>query len=259
MSKKRTLFSKFGFAVVDVASKDTTDVALNRVHLAADGSTAASNGRALLAVSGPAPAKAATFPDAREPEVEAPEDGIGMQLTDVLRVKRNFPGDKRPSLQYAQLTQCDTERGRVELMTTDGKTHQKVAGMPARGKFPKWKTVLADARKRAKKARICVDRQSLIKLLSAIEKACPDRGGFNPVFIEIGELEDSVVLRSHNYESGQTALGMVTPLQAAGWLEESAWEKEIEQHASDDAKPKKAGARRVSKIRRVKRVVRKER
>ena len=34
MSKKRTLFSKFGFAVVDVASKDTTDVALNRVHLA---------------------------------------------------------------------------------------------------------------------------------------------------------------------------------------------------------------------------------
>ena len=221
--KKRTLYSKFGLAVAMVASKDVRDVALNRVHLASDGSTVASNGRALLAVSPPLPAKARTFPQVEADMAETPANGVGMSLADVARVRRNFPTEKRPSLQFAQLTRCDDTK--VELMTTDGKTHLKVAGALARGKFPRWRKVLAAAKKQANKARFCVDRQSLILALQAIDKACPDRGGYNPVFVEIGEPLDAVVLRSQNFETGQVALGIVRPLQVVDWLKPGDWER----------------------------------
>ena len=223
--KKRTLVSKFSLAVAGVASRDAKDVALHRVHIAADGSAVASNGRALLAISPPNENKAKSFPDMENDVAEPPPDGIGMTLDDVNKVRRNFPTDRRPSLQYAQLTRCSPTE--VELMTTNGATKQKVSGQPARGRFPRWRTVLSDARRKATRTRICVDRQSLVQILQAIDKACPDRGGYNPVFIEIGSENDAVILRSHNYESGQTALGLVTPLTVAGWLEESPWEKAL--------------------------------
>jgi hypothetical protein len=45
--------------------------------------------------------------------------------------------------------------------------------------------------------------------------------------------------RSHNYESGQTVIGMVTPLAVVDWLEESRWEKETLVDDSEEAKPAK--------------------
>jgi hypothetical protein len=222
---KRTLYSKYSMAVAGVASRDARDVALHRVHFDADGSAVASNGRAVLAVSPPSAVKAATFPDVEPDNAEPPEGGVGLSLEDVAAVRRNFPAEKRPSLQFAQMTRCDERT--VELMTTDGRTHKKVAGQPARGKFPRWRAVLASAKGKATRARICVDRQSLVQILNAIDKACPDAGGYNPVFLEIGAPEDAVVLRSVNLESGQTALGIVTPLLVVDWLAESKWEQGI--------------------------------
>ena len=243
-ANKRTLYSKYNLAVVGVASRDSKDVALNRVHFAADGSTVASNGRALLAISPPQASKARSFPEVESDNAEPPEDGVGLSLDDVNRIKRTLPTDRRPSLQYVQMTRCKPTE--VEMMTTDGKTKQKVAGQPARGKFPRWKGILARARRKATKARICVDRQSLVQALQAIDKACPDRGGFNPVFVEVGGMEDSVVLRSHNYESGQTAVGIVTPLSVVDWLDESKWERETLVDDEEEPKPKtRRAARRL--------------
>jgi hypothetical protein len=246
----RTLYTKYNLAVADVANRDAKDVALHRVHLAADGSTVASNGRALMAVSPASKTKSKSFPELDEGNAEPPEEGVGLTLEDVRQLKRNFPTDKRPSLQYAQMTRCSPAKNptTVALMTTDGKRHQMIKVQPARGKFPKWEGILAKARQKATRARVCVDRMSLVKLLQAIDRASPDAGGYNPVFIEIGGPEDAIVARSHNYESGQTVIGMVTPLAVVDWLEESSWEKETLVDDSEEAKPakrEKRGPRRV--------------
>jgi hypothetical protein len=86
--------------------------------------------------------------------------------------------------------------------------------------------LIASARRKAKRARFCVDRKSLAQVLAAIDKACPDKGGYNPVFVEVGGENDAVVLRAHNYESGQTAIARINPLTIVSWLEDSKWEKE---------------------------------
>ena len=234
MSKDdRTLYTKYNLAVAEVASRDAKDIMLHRVHFAPDGSTVASNGRALLAVSPPNRVRAQTFPELDEGDARPDKDGVGLTLEDVTRVKRNFPNDRRPSLQYAQMIRCT--KIAVALLTTDGKTRQVVKGHPARGTFPKWKGMIAKARRKATRAHVCVDRQSLIKLLQAVDKACPDRGGYNPVFLEIGGPDDAIVIRARNHESVQEAVGMLTPLSVVEWPDDSAWEKE-----SFGKKPRKA-------------------
>jgi len=219
-------FNKANLMVKEVASKDPADPGLAQVHFARDGSSVSANGWALLAVSPIDKEKAESFPDMEEPNKRPPKEGVGIPTRVINDVLRNMPHDTRPQLQYVQLTKCSPAR--VELMTTDGDGTTKIGGRPIRGKFPKWQDKIAEVRDRKVKARVCIDRRRLIAILQAMDKACPDPGNLNPVYLEIGGETDQLYLRAENYESGQRAVGIVAPIDTRGqWIEDDDWEDEL--------------------------------
>ena len=218
-------YSLANLAVREIASVDKKDVALHRVHFEPDGTTAATNGRAIMAVGPPDAARAANFPNLETDNATPPPEGVGVPPAYVAAIARTVPST-RAILKYAQMTRCGDRE--VELMTTNGHEKLKRASLPCRGRFPKWRPAVGAATRAATVGRICVDRMSLIKLLQALERAAPDKGNHNPVFIEFGEPTDPIVLRSENVELGQRAIGIVRPLDTDGyWLEADEWEDTI--------------------------------
>ncbi len=218
--------TRASLAVAGAASTDKKEPAINRVHLAKDGTTVASNGAMILAVGPPDHTRMDAFPSTDHSEPDLPADGVGISIQTVADIRRNLPTEKRMALQQAAVTRCDTK---VDLLITDGAQEKTLSVAPMRGKFPKWKEMLAQARKKATVARVCVSRRDLMKMLRAIDEACPDRGAFNPVFIEIGERDDELILRSQNYETKQRVVGMMTSIKIKGdgWLPEDDWERGV--------------------------------
>ena len=75
--------------------------------------------------------------------------------------------------------------------------------------------------------KICVNRTRLIKLLGAIDKACPDPSGENPVFIELASgAGGEIIIRAKNMKTGQVAIGLMTQYEGE-WLKRTKWEKEV--------------------------------
>ena len=75
--------------------------------------------------------------------------------------------------------------------------------------------------------RVCVNRKALIRLLLALDKACPDDAEESPVFISFGQQSDGLLLRAANHATGQHAVGIVMPLDTAGqWMKSDKWERD---------------------------------
>lgn len=218
------LYSKANLTVVDVAAKPHGRVpGLNCVHFSPDGATVAADGQVFLAVE-PANAGQVHFPDVGGDASIGPE-GVNVPSDIVHRVRRNIPRDKRVSLQHCAMTRNDEK---VEFTTTDQRKEQRVACSPVQGEYPRWKSVLRKARQKADRGRICVNRRALRSLLEAMDAACPDKAGDHAIFIEVGGERDSLVLRAVNHETGQHAVGMVSPLDTGGrWLKPSKWEQGV--------------------------------
>lgn len=82
-------------------------------------------------------------------------------------------------------------------------------------------------------------------MLEAMKAACPDHGGINPLFIEIGSGESGIVLRGMNLLTRQHAVGAIGVMDTKGqWLERDGWERSV-----FDSGPKLI--KKVGKIRRV--------
>jgi hypothetical protein len=214
----------------------------------AEGEAVASNGRALLVVEPVDPERAARLPaPSGAPEAEPPPEGVGVPLDVATGALSAIPKEDKPSLKYALMTRCDPAG--VELLTTDGARARRSSGPPARGGFPEWRE---EARKAtangAAKRRVLVDRRALSALLAALEKACPDKANRNPVFVEVGESDQPLVLRSLNLETGQHAVGVIKPLSAGGkWLRRSGWEARL----AGEGEPQIDEGRGVRRVRRV--------
>jgi hypothetical protein len=74
--------------------------------------------------------------------------------------------------------------------------------------------------------RLCVNSKELIHALKALEEACPARGNYSPVWIQIGG--GGMLLRSQNDLTKQTAMCVVLPHEKiGGWLKWSNWEMKI--------------------------------
>lgn len=229
------IYSRANLAVKDIAHKSKKEVALHRVHLENDGSSVATDGRALMAVGPSEERRAATFPDHVIGTHTAPEDdGVGVLPSQVAEVERMMPRGKAP-LSYAAMTKC-TDRV-VELAATDGVSVRKRSSPPCRGKFGNWRAPLGQACRAATRGRIVIDRVALIRLLQAMDRACPDRGNYNATFLEFGGPEDAIILRAESYELGQRVIGMIAPLRAGQqWLEADEWETTIRE-AGVETKP----------------------
>ncbi len=219
------ILSKANLVAVKVAAADKSDPALHQLHVEADGTTVASNGNAILAVEGlnEKPVSMPRF----EVEGEIDDEGIGIQPEVVEEALRNMPkGNLRLELGFAAITIADTEKGVVELTTTDLVLEKKSKGKMAKRRFPMWRRVLRLAGRKERR-KICVDRRALIRLLQAMDSACPDPE--HSVFIEFGnEPTDGIILRGMSVETGQHAVGYVIPLDTMGkWLPLNQWERRV--------------------------------
>ncbi len=219
------IFSKANLAVKEVASPEAINVGINCIHLNNDGSTVAANGKIIMAV-GPVDPTKVHFPDVgkRSEPKKFGALGVSVPLDLIDKVIRNIPKDK--NLQIVAMTE-DRDAQKVKFTTTDMTHEQSVAGYPKREPFPEWEVTFRKLRGEGA-TKICLNRRDLIDLLNALESACPDRGGDNPVFIEINPEGKGLVLRCVNRESGQRAIGAITSYNTDGhWLPTDSWERGV--------------------------------
>lgn len=222
------LFSKANFTVIDVASKETADIGINCIHLNTDGSSVAANGKVIMAV-GPVDPSKVHFPDVgkHSQPSEFSAAGVSVPLDLVEKVLKNIPKDKRLSLQHIAMVRHDRDPKQVKFTTTDMTHEQSISGYPKPEPFPDWEMFFSKVRGEGG-VKICVNRADLINLLQALETACPDRGGQNPVYMEINPEGRGMVLRCVNRESGQRAIGAITSYNTDGqWLPADTWERGV--------------------------------
>lgn len=225
------LLSRASLTAAEVAGRDPGDEVLHQLAVESDGTTAASDGRVLLAV-GPVTERPRAFPDfpgeaGAEAEVRA-SGHAGIPPEVAARALRDMPrGALGLELGYAALTRCEPGRGGVGLTTTNLNRNLTVDGMRSRKRFPEWRGVLAAGRRGegpGDTRRVCVDRRALVRLLRALDAAAPDPEAC--VFLEIPPGEAAgLVLRARNAVTGQAVVGLAMSVNTRGaWLPETAWE-----------------------------------
>lgn len=215
------IFNKSNLVVANIASQYEQDRGINCVHLNPDGSSVAANGNMIMAV-GPVDPERVHFPDVGEQTSPGP-NGISVSLDLIDKAMKNIPKGQPKLANVAMTSNSDTQK--VELTTSDMKLQQRVAGFPQKDPFPNWKGVV---RRFRGSFQLCVNRRDLISLLTSLEEACPDKGGENPVYMEISEEGKGMVMRCVNRETGQRAIGGITAYNTGGhWLPCDKWEQTV--------------------------------
>lgn len=223
------IYSKANLLASVMASKDGFDGALNGLRLNEDGSTVAGSKRGLMVVS----PVVQSIPKPRV--VEAYECGTGgegkvLELAHVEKVLKNISKDKRAELQHCALTADRENTGKVELTTWDRAGEHRISYPPKpNSSYPNWQEGIkrvVPAMEDEGAVRICVDRRELIHALKALGDACPDRGDWAPVWLQVGN--GGMLLRAQNDLTNQTAMAVVLPHEkVGGWLKWSRWERGI--------------------------------
>ncbi len=215
------IFNKANLTVAKVASQHEHDRGLNCVHLNPDGSSVAANGKVIMAV-GPVDEDKAHFPDVGEQTAPGP-NGVSIPLDLVEKAMRNIPKGQAKLQNIAMTINADPRK--VELTTSDMRLQQRVAGAPHQDPFPNWKKTFRDGRGAF---RLCLNRRSLIDLLTAFEDACPDKGDQTPIYLEINEAATGMVARCVNMETGQRVIGAMSAYNTQGhWLPVDVWEQSV--------------------------------
>lgn len=214
------IYSKSNLQVVDLASKDKDINVLSHVHFNKEGFTAAIDGKAIMVVE-PAPEeykKNFIIKDAVTQDCNLPATGVK-------EVLRNIPNDSKFKGLLEQVSITKEDAVSVEMETTDGQQIKKVQLRKHRKPFPDIKANLKTVFTNKTSSKICLNRSRLIRLLQAIDKACPDSSNDNPIFIDINATGE-IVLRAKNMKTGQIAIGIMQQYEGQ-WLKKSKWEKEI--------------------------------
>ena len=223
------ILSRANLLAVAMAEVSPHDQSLHQLHIAGDGSTAASNGTSLLAVS-PMTEKPPSMPEFPD-ETSVPQHGVGVLPEVVGEVLKTLPrGNLAIELGYAAITKVkkgeDGTYRSVEITTTDMNQNRRLEGKLARKPFPELQPVLRAAKAKAIH-RVCVDRKALLKLLQTFDGACGP--GDNSAFIEFGsDPKDGILIRGFCARTGQRVIGYQTPLDTSGqWLPMSQWERSM--------------------------------
>lgn len=184
--------------VCRVISKDKKQSQLAKVHIRADGTTIALNGRAVLAVEGVS----------KERQEKVPFEGSGTDLNRAVtlpldlveKILKGIPIDKQFD---GQLELLHINKGKKEgdliITTHDGKGEKRLKGTSSNRKYVDYKGII-DMLYFKKKivARVILDRRRVMDLLAAMDKICGDA----PTYCEITENND-MFLRSFSADTEQ--------------------------------------------------------
>lgn len=249
------LLSKTNLSVVNVVSTDKHDRGLTGVRVEPDGSTVASNGRMILAV-GPARQDIA-FPDVGTRSGPG-KLGKVLEANHIKEAIKNLPKENRLTAMsnVAMTAPKDPAKVGLTCLRPDG-SERTIAMRPMSEGYPDWKQAVKKVHNQGMTVdpvtgrslhhpntangqdtgmvRAAVSRKDLIALLTAMDKACVDRGAEDVVFIEIG---NGLKLRTYSRETEQHILGTLNAYNTRGqWLEYDEWECEVLGAQTEETQP----------------------
>ena len=217
------IFGKTNLQAVDITRIDKAIPVLNNVHFTADGSTVATNGKSIIAVS---PIAADYKKNVPLKEVRLGKD-ITVNADTVKEVLKNIPKDSlfRGLLEHCEVT---ADESGVQFELTDGKRTKKINGRIFPRAYVPYRQVFGNAKKSTTEVKVVLDRKRFMSLLDAMDRVCPDSSGQAPVFIEFTSNND-VLLRCVNRVNGQRAIAVMSSFKGAEgqWLEEDVWERKM--------------------------------
>lgn len=215
------IFSIANLACADVASKDSYERNLYGVQFEQDGATVGCNGKILLAVS-PTNEERSQFPEEVCEPLEPPARGFMIPVDLVRKIQKNMSKVKKLHLMHLCMTRL-RDIHRVGFTTVDEKGDPTTTGgFPRQDPFIQWRNVVHGVHKGCT-LKVAVNRTDLVTLLRAMDTACPGKGDIAPLYVEVGE--GGMVIRGQNFDTEQTAVGVITSLDTRGkWLPWSKWE-----------------------------------
>ncbi len=223
-------YSEANLLTTRVAGGDSNHPELNTVHLAADGSTVAFDGRAFLAV-GPVPQDWPTWPPGEE-TTNVPQAGVNVHKDVLKEAMDNLPSKAPAQAKVAGLSRANDRS--IQLTTVGRTMRRRIDGQVEQtNNFPDWQQILREATDREPQAQVCVNRRLMRETLKVIDKACggkrhdPDA----PVFLEFRGQDRPLIARARHPKTGQRLVAMFTVLSTGGqWLQHSDWEASILDH-----------------------------
>lgn len=222
------LLSKSNLAARQLASKDEFDRGLNGLRVEEDGATVGGNRRSMMIVS-PVERPVPT-PRGIEP-IGVGVGGAIMELSHAEKIEKNMPRDKRHELQHVAIVEGRDPR-KLAVATWSRADHTTIERPAKQGApYPDWRVAVrrvAESEEDEGAGRVCVNRKELIEALKALGDACPDKGDWGPVWLQMGRGGSGLLLRGQNYLTNQTAMAILLPHErVGGWLKWSDWERRI--------------------------------
>jgi len=213
------ILNKSNLVIVDLVKVDVGVPVLNNIHVRKDGTSVASNGRAVVAVS-PVGSEVKGKLPLEESRLKEGSEGITISAEFIREVLKNMPKD---TMFGGLLEHCDIDRsGAVRL--NDGKRQRLLKGRLYDRDYVGFEEVFS--RKRSGGVRVVVNLKRLLLMLSVISKVCPDSSEETPVFLEFTEQND-IVVRAENRKTGQRVIGIAKSYKSVEgkWLKSNLWEK----------------------------------
>lgn len=215
------ILSKANLSAVTIAADDKTVPMLNNLHVAADGTTVAANGRCIIAVS-PVPSEVASTLGYMENS--GSHGDLTIAADTIKEVLRNMPRDAKFDglLEFTDLAKG--EKG-VTFRLRDGMRDRSIGAKLFTRSYFEYRKAFQKAAESGARVRVVLNRKRLISLLTAIDKVAPDSSGESPVYMEI-TMGDDIVLKAEG-DNGQRVLGFMKAYQGGegNWLLDNAWEQ----------------------------------
>ena len=213
------ILSKKNLLVVECISVDKQIPVLNNIHIAEDGSTVASSGRGLIAVS--------PVPDKIRKSVPVDDSGVdgGTYASETIKqVLKNLPRD----VQFGGLLEfVDLKNGTFTL--TDGKRKHELIGKPYDRKYIDYQDVIQKAFENISSgSRVVLNLKRLIALLQTVEKICGDSVAETPIYIEFTK-ENDVIIMGESSKTGQQVIALMNSYKGieGKWIVLNTWAKKI--------------------------------
>lgn len=213
------LVSKNSLNVVNLTITDKQVPVLDTVHIREDGGVVAANRDAVIIVSPVSSEVQAKYPiPAKESqEVTLTSDSI-KDIYKYIGTDKTFGGI---------LENCDivNKDGKVEVICYDGKRTKVLEGK-AYPEYFDYKKLFERVHLESTNIRVVVNRKRLLSLISTIEKICPDKGDFSPIYFEFTRGGD-VIIRAQNSRTDQKVLAVIRAVPGLDFNEYSPWEKQF--------------------------------
>ena len=194
---------------------------LGNIHVLPNGTTMASNGRAILFVEGVKEKvkESLTLKETKGESVTLPLEVVNEMIKSIPR-----DGLFKGLLEHADV---DVKREVIVVTTTDGKRNRLMEFKVYLRKWIDFKSVVRYYARGTRVTEVLLNRKRLLGLLETIDKVCPDSSGEAVIAIEIKD-NGVIAVRGENRRTGQSVLGIINVIKGV-WDRNKVWERVLGQ------------------------------